>query len=106
VFDVGAFPRSFTYKLKELPEAVHGFGFLTMRKPWLPRRPPSGRPLQDRPFGGGAGYDSPNKLSWTVDDESLRAKFSDCGKVLDAKVIFDKESGRSHGFEFDNLFKC
>jgi RNA recognition motif-containing protein len=67
--------------------------------------------LQDRPFGGGAGYDSANKLfaidlSWTVDDESLRAKFSDCGKVLDAKVIFDKESGRSHGFGFDNLFKC
>jgi RNA recognition motif-containing protein len=35
-----------------------------------------------------------------VDDESLRAKFSDCGKVLDAKVIFDEESGRSHGFGF------
>jgi nucleolin len=35
-----------------------------------------------------------------VDDESLRAKFSDCGKVLEAKVIFDKESGRSHGFGF------
>ncbi|CAM6013234.1 unnamed protein product [Sphagnum balticum] len=65
----------------------------------------SGRPLQDRPFGGGAGFDSANKLfvsnlSWTVNDESLRAKFSDCGKVLDAKVIFDKESGRSHGFGF------
>jgi RNA recognition motif-containing protein len=61
--------------------------------------------LQDRLFGGGAGYDSANKLfviylSWTVDDESLWAKFSDCGKVLDVKVIFDKESGRSHGFGF------
>jgi nucleolin len=62
--------------------------------------------LQDRPFGSGAGYDSENKLfvgnlSWTVDDESLGAKFSDLhGKILDAKVTFDKESGRSRGFGF------
>ncbi|CAM6079457.1 unnamed protein product [Sphagnum tenellum] len=45
----------------------------------------------DRPFDSGAGYDSENKLfvgnlSWTVDDESLGAKFSNLhGKVLDAK---------------------
>lgn len=69
-------------------------------------RPPSERPLQDRPFGSSAGYDSENKLSvgnlsWTVDDESLGAKFSDVhGKVLDAEVTFDKESGRSRGFGF------
>jgi RNA recognition motif-containing protein len=62
--------------------------------------------LQDRPFDSGAGYDSENKLfvgnlSWTVDDESLGAKFSNLhGKVLDAKVTFDKESGRSRGFGF------
>jgi RNA recognition motif-containing protein len=36
-----------------------------------------------------------------VDDESSWAKFSECGKDLDAKVIFDKESGRSHGFGFE-----
>jgi nucleolin len=60
--------------------------------------------LQDRPFDSSAGYDSENKLfvgnlSWTVDDESLRAKFSDqYGMVLDAKLTFDKESGRSCGF--------
>ncbi|CAK9199479.1 unnamed protein product [Sphagnum troendelagicum] len=60
----------------------------------------------DRPFDSGAGYDSENKLfvgnlSWTVDDESLGAKFSNLhGKVLDAKVTFDKESGRSLGFGF------
>ncbi|CAM6036590.1 unnamed protein product [Sphagnum compactum] len=67
-------------------------------------RVPSERPFRDRPFGGG-GYDSENKLfignlSWGVDDESLRAKFSDYGKVLDAKVIYDRESGRSRGFGF------
>ncbi|CAK9199624.1 unnamed protein product [Sphagnum troendelagicum] len=51
-------------------------------------------------------YDSEKKLfvgnlSWTVDDESIGAKFSDLhGKVLDAKVTFDKESGRSCGFGF------
>ncbi len=62
--------------------------------------------MQDRPFDSGAGYDSENKLfvgnlSWTVDDESLGAKFSNLhGKVLDAKVTFDKESGRSRGFGF------
>ncbi|CAM6011512.1 unnamed protein product [Sphagnum balticum] len=60
----------------------------------------------DRPFDSGVGYDSENKLfvgnlSWTMDDESLGAKFSDLhGMVLDAKVTFDKESGRSHGFGF------
>ncbi|CAK9259629.1 unnamed protein product [Sphagnum jensenii] len=60
----------------------------------------------DRPFDSGAGYDSEKKLfvgnlSWTVDDESIGAKFSDLhGKVLDAKVTFDKESGRSCGFGF------
>ncbi|CAM6032794.1 unnamed protein product [Sphagnum compactum] len=69
-------------------------------------RPPSERPLRDRPFGGGGGgYDSENKLfvgnlSWSVDDESLRAKFSDYGKVLDARVIYDRETGRSRGFGF------
>jgi nucleolin len=62
-------------------------------------RPPSERPLRDRPFGGGGGgYDSENKLfvgnlSWSVDDESLRAKFSDYG-------IYDRETGRSRGFGF------
>ncbi|CAK9276211.1 unnamed protein product [Sphagnum jensenii] len=70
-------------------------------------RPPSERPLRDRPFGGGGGggYDSENKLfvgnlSWSVDDESLQAKFSDYGKVLDARVIYDRETGRSRGFGF------
>jgi nucleolin len=71
-------------------------------------RSPSERPLRDRPFGGGGGgggYDSENKLfvgnlSWSVDDESLRAKFSDYGKVLDARVIYDRETGRSRGFGF------
>jgi nucleolin len=65
-------------------------------------------PLQPREFGsnggGGSGsYDSENRLfvgnlSWGVDDASLQTMFSDYGKVMDARVVYDRETGRSHGF--------
>lgn len=39
-------------------------------------------------------------LSWTVDDESLKAFFEGYGEVTAARVITDRETGRSRGFGF------
>ena len=39
-------------------------------------------------------------LSWNTDDEGLRQAFSDFGQVTEAKVITDRETGRSRGFGF------
>ncbi|ERN08390.1 hypothetical protein AMTRI_Chr07g23790 [Amborella trichopoda] len=50
-------------------------------------------------------FDSPNRvyvgnLSWGVDDLALENLFSEQGKVMEAKVVYDRESGRSRGFGF------
>lgn len=42
-------------------------------------------------------------LSWAVDDLSLDDLFRQYGKVLEAKVIHDRETGRSRGFGFVTL---
>ena len=39
-------------------------------------------------------------LSWDTDDQSLRSAFEQIGEVTDAKVITDRDSGRSRGFGF------
>jgi RNA recognition motif-containing protein len=39
-------------------------------------------------------------LSWGTTDEGLRQAFSGFGEVTDAKVIMDRETGRSRGFGF------
>lgn len=39
-------------------------------------------------------------LSWDTDDHGLREYFEACGTVRDAKVITDRETGRSRGFGF------
>ena len=39
-------------------------------------------------------------LSWNTEDASLRAAFEQYGAVADAKVIKDRETGRSRGFGF------
>lgn len=39
-------------------------------------------------------------LSWNVTDEQLGEFFGAAGKVESAKVITDRESGRSRGFGF------
>ena len=39
-------------------------------------------------------------LSWNTDDTGLRDAFAACGTVEDAKVITDRETGRSRGFGF------
>src|SRR5688572_9151048 len=39
-------------------------------------------------------------LSWNTTDEGLQDAFSAFGEVMDAKVITDRETGRSRGFGF------
>ncbi|QHO06137.1 Glycine-rich RNA-binding protein 2 [Arachis hypogaea] len=42
-------------------------------------------------------------LSYGVDDQSLRDAFSGFGDVVDAKVVTDRDTGRSRGFGFVNF---
>ncbi|MBN1433899.1 RNA-binding protein [Candidatus Fermentibacterales bacterium] len=39
-------------------------------------------------------------LSWGTTDESLREAFSEFGEIREARVIKDRNSGRSRGFGF------
>ena len=39
-------------------------------------------------------------LSWGTDDSGLRTAFETFGEVTDAKVITDRDTGRSRGFGF------
>lgn len=39
-------------------------------------------------------------IAWATTDASLRAAFEQFGEVVDAKVITDRETGRSRGFGF------
>ena len=41
-----------------------------------------------------------SNLSFNVQDEDLQSYFADYGEVTSAKVINDKETGRSRGFGF------
>lgn len=55
--------------------------------------------------GGGASFDNTNRvyvgnLAWGVDNLALETLFSEQGKVLEAKVVYDRDSGRSRGFGF------
>ncbi|KAK2401247.1 28 kDa ribonucleoprotein, chloroplastic [Trifolium repens] len=57
------------------------------------------------PPRGGGSSGSENRvhvgnLAWGVDNLALESLFSEQGKVLEAKVIYDRESGRSRGFGF------
>lgn len=55
--------------------------------------------------GGGKGFDSTNKvyvgnLAWSVDNLALETLFQDQGNVMEARVVYDRDSGRSKGFGF------
>lgn len=39
-------------------------------------------------------------LSWNTTDSELQQAFEACGAVTEAKVITDRETGRSRGFGF------
>ena len=42
-------------------------------------------------------------LSWDTSDQSLLDAFSPYGEVIEAKVVTDRETGRSRGFGFVTL---
>ncbi|KAJ6806161.1 29 kDa ribonucleoprotein A, chloroplastic-like [Iris pallida] len=64
------------------------------------------RPSRGFQSGGGGGRsDAANRvyvgnLSWGVDNSTLENLFSEQGEVVDARVVFDRETGRSRGFGF------
>ncbi len=39
-------------------------------------------------------------LAWATGDDELRAAFEEFGNVVDAKVITDRDTGRSRGYGF------
>lgn len=39
-------------------------------------------------------------LAWATTDDTLKAHFEACGNVDEARVITDRETGRSRGFGF------
>ncbi|MFZ1520352.1 MAG: RNA-binding protein [Ignavibacteriaceae bacterium] len=39
-------------------------------------------------------------LPWSIDDEELREAFEEHGNVVSAKIVKDRETGRSRGFGF------
>ncbi|CAH8362722.1 unnamed protein product [Eruca vesicaria subsp. sativa] len=53
-------------------------------------------------FGGGGSGNRVyvGNLSWGVDDMALESLFGEQGKVVEARVIYDRDSGRSKGFGF------
>uniref|UniRef100_A0A7I4CMI5 RRM domain-containing protein n=1 Tax=Physcomitrium patens TaxID=3218 RepID=A0A7I4CMI5_PHYPA len=106
-----------------------GFGFVTMEKVgdaqtamenldgteldgrelrvnFAGEKPPS---RSERPSGGDRkSRDGPNKLfvgnlSWGCDETALESLFSDYGRVVEARIAYDKDSGRSRGFGFVTL---
>ncbi|XP_057983745.1 29 kDa ribonucleoprotein A, chloroplastic [Malania oleifera] len=67
--------------------------------------PPRKEDSYSRGPRGGASFDDANRvhvgnLAWGVDDLALETLFSEQGKVMEAKVVYDRESGRSRGFGF------
>jgi nucleolin len=62
----------------------------------------------ERRVGERRREDSPNKLfvgnlTWGCDESQLHQLFSDYGKVVEARVVIDRETGRSRGFGFVTL---
>ncbi|CAN6929870.1 unnamed protein product [Brassica oleracea var. botrytis] len=57
-------------------------------------------------YGSGSGSSDRvyvGNLSWGVDDTALESLFSEQGKVVEARVIYDRDTGRSKGFGFVTL---
>ena len=44
-----------------------------------------------------------SNLSYNISDEDLRQLFADYGEITSAKVIMDRDTGRSRGFGFVEL---
>ncbi|ONK75427.1 uncharacterized protein A4U43_C03F16730 [Asparagus officinalis] len=70
-----------------------------------PREERPSRGFRSGGGGGGGSFDAANRLyvgnlSWGVDNSALENLFSEQGNVTDARVVYDRDSGRSRGFGF------
>ena len=68
-----------------------------------PRRERDSAPLRGARGGSGSGNGNRvhvGNLAWGIEHSDLESLFAEQGKVLEARVIYDKESGRSKGFGF------
>ncbi|GLJ08837.1 hypothetical protein SUGI_0096880 [Cryptomeria japonica] len=54
----------------------------------------------ERPELGSSNKVYVGNLPWQTDDNSLLQLFSEHGKVLEARVVYDRDTGRSRGFGF------
>ncbi|XP_057805419.1 29 kDa ribonucleoprotein A, chloroplastic-like isoform X2 [Salvia miltiorrhiza] len=67
--------------------------------------PPKDENFSSRGPRGGSSIDNTNRLyvgnlAWGVDNLTLETLFSEQGKVKEATVVYDRDSGRSRGFGF------
>ena len=67
--------------------------------------PPRDENFSPRGPRGGSSIDNTNRLyvgnlAWGVDNLTLETLFSEQGKVKEATVVYDRDSGRSRGFGF------
>lgn len=67
------------------------------------RNPRVSRPAGTRGWPGNMNKLFVSNFPWSCDDEALTVLFSGYGTVLDAKVVYDKETGRSRGYAFVTL---
>ncbi|KAL3696963.1 hypothetical protein R1sor_011039 [Riccia sorocarpa] len=100
--------------IEKLDGSELGGRVLKVNFPQSPKEPRTFRnerpPPRERREGEGYGSrsvrnDSPNKifignLAWSVDDVALKQLASEYGQVAEAKVIHDKDTGRSKGFAY------
>ncbi|KAJ8771268.1 hypothetical protein K2173_026445 [Erythroxylum novogranatense] len=70
--------------------------FLTVNK----AAPRGSRPERPPPVYETACRIYVGNLPWSVDDNRLEQVFSEHGKVVSARVVYDRDSGRSRGFGF------
>ncbi|KAK1407202.1 hypothetical protein QVD17_38816 [Tagetes erecta] len=73
-----------------------GGRYLTVNK----AAPKGSRPERTPQISGPSYRIYVGNLPWDVDDVRLEQVFSEHGKVVNARVVFDRESGRSRGFGF------
>ncbi|XP_047312202.1 28 kDa ribonucleoprotein, chloroplastic-like [Impatiens glandulifera] len=67
------------------------------------RAPRSSFPSSGSSFGQPSNKIYVGNLPWSVDSDRLQQVFSKYGKVLDARVVIDRETGRSRGFGFVSM---
>ncbi|CAI8602612.1 unnamed protein product [Vicia faba] len=92
----------------EVQAAVQQFnGYLVEGRELRVNSGPAPPPRENSRFGGpprGGSYSEHRvhvgNLSWGVDNLALESLFQEQGKVIEARVVYDRESGRSKGFGF------